>query len=128
MYHMTVEGRFSAAHCIREHPGACRNLHGHNYRVVVHLTGSELDPLGMLIDYGDVKRALAAVLDPYDHAYLNDLPDFATVNPTSEGLARTLFGQLKDTLLISDDLRRRVRVREVVVFEAEHQGVGYGEE
>ncbi len=128
MYHMTVEGRFSAAHCIREHPGACRRLHGHNYRVVVHLTGSELDALGMLVDYGDVKHALTIVLQPYDHGYLNELPDFETVNPTSEGLARTLFRQLRETLLTTDDLRRRVHVREVVVFEAEHQGVGYGED
>lgn len=128
MYRMTVEGQFSAAHAIREYPGPCCHLHGHNYRIVVHLSGTELDRLGMLIDYTDVKSALASVLEPYDHAYLNDLPQFATVNPTSEQIARLLYAQLKEKLLITDDLRRRIRIDEVVVFESERQGVGYGEE
>lgn len=128
MYRMTVEGQFSAAHAIREYPGPCCQLHGHNYRVVVHLSGNELDHLGMLIDYTDVKRALTTVLQPYDHAYLNNLPEFSTLNPTSEQIARLLYQQLRDNLLTTDELRRRIHLDEVVVFESERQGVGYGEE
>jgi 6-pyruvoyltetrahydropterin/6-carboxytetrahydropterin synthase len=127
MFHMTVEGQFSAAHQIRGHAGPCCRLHGHNYRVVVNLTGDELDSLGMLIDYSDVKRALAEVLDPLDHAYLNDIAPFTTINPTSEEIARYIFHTLREALLITEDLRRRVRLQEVVVFENEKQGVGYGD-
>ncbi|HEX2949791.1 MAG TPA: 6-carboxytetrahydropterin synthase QueD [Armatimonadota bacterium] len=128
MFRMTVEGQFSAAHAIRNYPGPCCQLHGHNYRVVVHLEGTELDQLGMLIDYTDVKGALTTVLAPLDHAYLNDLPDFSTINPTSEQIACLLYHRLKDTLLNTDDLRRRIRLSEVIVFESERQGVGYSEE
>lgn len=126
MFRMTVESSFSAAHAIREYPGPCCQLHGHNYRIEAHLEGEEVDALGMLIDYTDVKRALAQVLAPFDHAYLNDLPEFAITNPTSEEIARLLYHRLRDALLTTDDLRRRVRVSEVVVYESERQGVGYG--
>ena len=128
MFRMTVESQFSAAHAIREYPGPCCQLHGHNYRVVIHLSGAELDRLGMLIDYAEVKRVLAEVLAPYDHAYLNDLPAFTTMNPTSEEIARLLYRQMRDALLTTDDLRRRVTLSEVIVYESERQGVGYGEE
>jgi len=124
---MVVEGQFSAAHEIRGHTGLCCKLHGHNYRVVVHLAGSELNELGMLIDYGDVKRALGQVLQQLDHAYLNEIDPFTIVNPTSEEIARVIYTRLRDALLITDDLRRRVRLREVEVYETEKQGVGYGE-
>ncbi|MHB9131926.1 MAG: 6-carboxytetrahydropterin synthase QueD [Armatimonadota bacterium] len=127
MFRMTVEGQFSAAHTIRGYPGPCCQLHGHNYRIEVHLAGEELDQLGMLIDYTVVKRALAQVLSPYDHAFLNDLPEFAIVNPTSEGLARQIYFGLKEALFTDEDITRRVRLTEVTVYETEKQGVGYGE-
>lgn len=127
MFKMTVESTFSAAHAIREYPGPCCQLHGHNYRVEAHLAGKELDKLGMLIDYTDVKDALGEILKPLDHSYLNDLPEFASVNPTSEELARLLYQRLKETLLSTEDIRRRITITEVVVYENERQGVGYGE-
>lgn len=128
MYRMTVEGRFSAAHSLRDYPGPCCQLHGHNYCVEVRLAGAELDALGMLIDYTEVKRALTDALEPFDHAYLNDLPEFAEVNPTSENIARLLYARIKERLFTTDDTRRRVRLVEVIVYETERQGVGYGEE
>ena len=128
MYRMTVESQFSAAHAIREYPGPCCQLHGHNYRVVAHLQGSELDALDMLIDYAEVKAALARTLEPFDHGYLNECAEFATVNPTSEAIARTLFHRLTAELLTTEKLRRRVRISEVTVYESDRQGVGYGED
>ncbi len=127
MFRMTVENHFSAAHVICDYPGPCRQLHGHNYRVEVHLEGEELDALGMLIDYVEVKRALEQVLDPLDHQFLNELPEFSAMQPTSEQIARLIYGRLKDALLTTDDLRRRVRLADVTVYESERQGVGYGE-
>ena len=127
MFRMIVESQFSAAHQIRGHRGPCCKLHGHNYRVVAELAGEVLDALGMLVDYGDVKRALAEVLADLDHAYLNELAPFTTDNPTTEALARVIYHRLGEALLTTDDLRARVRIREVVVYENERQGVGYGE-
>lgn len=127
MYRMEVEGQFSAAHVIHGYQGACNRLHGHNYRILVRLAGDELDKLGMLIDYAAVKRALTEVIAPLDHAYLNDLEAFAAANTTSEEIARYLYHRLQETLLNTDDLRRRVRLTEVMVYETGRQGVGYGE-
>ncbi|OPZ85687.1 MAG: 6-carboxy-5,6,7,8-tetrahydropterin synthase [bacterium ADurb.Bin429] len=127
MFRMTVEGRFSAAHSLRGYPGPCCQLHGHNYLVQVRLEGEELDELGMLVDYTDVKAALIDALAPFDHQYLNDLPDFVAVNPTSEALARLLYSRVSERLFTREELRRRVRLTEVIVFENERQGVGYGE-
>ena len=128
MFRMTVESQFSAAHAIRDYPGPCCQLHGHNYRVVVHLAGEELDALGMLIDYTVVKGLLSTLLAPWDHAYLNDLPEFAVINTTSEEIARLLYVRLRDALPLTDDIRRRVRLTQVEIYESDRQGVGYGEE
>ena len=128
MYRMEVEGHFSAAHTIPGYPGPCCQLHGHNYRVVVRLAGTELDQLGMLIDYAVVKRALAQVLETLDHAYLNDLPMFAGSHTTSEEMAHYLYEALRPAVQSTEDLRRRVRLAEVVVYETDRQGVGYGED
>jgi 6-pyruvoyltetrahydropterin/6-carboxytetrahydropterin synthase len=128
MFRMTVEAQFSAAHLIRDYPGPCCRLHGHNYRVEVRLAGRELDALGMLIDYTEVKRALQTALAPFDHAYLNELPEFGQVNPTSEEIARVLYRHIGKALFTTEELRRRVRLVEVIVYENDRQGVGYGEE
>lgn len=128
MFRMTVESQFSAAHAIRNYPGPCCRMHGHNYRVVVRLAGEELNALGMLIDYTDVKKALAMVLDPLDHTTLNERPEFSHVNTTSEELARLIYRRLRDILFADADVRRRVWLREVIVYESDRQGVGYGEE
>jgi len=127
MFNMTVEGSFSAAHAIREYPGVCQRLHGHNYRVVVRLTGDKLDKLGMLVDYVDVKRALTEALSSFDHRYLNEVDDFLEVNPTCEELARVIYRRFKAALLTTDDLRGRVAVADVTIYESEKTGVGYGE-
>ena len=127
MFQMIVESQFSAAHAICGYAGPCRNIHGHNYRVVVHLAGSELDALGMLIDYAVVKSELNQVLQRFDHTNLNDLDDFAERTTTSEELARLIYYRLQDTLLTTDDLRRRVRLTRVDIFETERQGVGFGD-
>ena len=127
MYRMCVQDRFSAAHALREYAGPCCQLHGHNYTVEVRLAGTELDALGMLVDYREVKEALARAIAPFDHGYLNDLAEFTEVNPTSENIARVLYTRMHEHFFTRDDLRRRVRLVEVVVYETERQGVGYGE-
>ena len=128
MYRLSAQHRFSAAHALREYQGPCCQLHGHNYTVEVRLAGTELDALGMLVDYHEVKEALTKAIEPFDHAYLNDLPEFADTNPTSENIARVLYSRVKEYLFTRDDLRRRIHLVEVVVFETDRQGVGYGED
>src|SRR3989442_13110592 len=71
---------FEAAHQLPWHAGACRNLHGHGYRLEVTVAGP-LNDDGIVIDFADVAAVVRReVVDRYDHTYLNDLLD----NPTAE--------------------------------------------
>jgi 6-pyruvoyltetrahydropterin/6-carboxytetrahydropterin synthase len=98
MFELTIETSFSAAHRLREHPGRCANLHGHNYRVLVAVRAEELNAQGMVMDFADLKAVCFEVVDPLDHAMLNDLPAFAEQSPTAERLAQYLFESLAPRL------------------------------
>ena len=58
------------------------------------MRGNELNELGILVDFKDLKAALNKVLDELDHQYLNELEIFADKNPTAENLAKEIFNQL----------------------------------
>lgn len=112
MYDLMIKGHFDAAHALHGYPGECRELHGHTWDVEVVVRGSVLDEIGIVYDFKTLKDDLAAVLDPLDHAYLNDVPPFDTKNPTAENLARHIYGEL------SIRVAPVVRVLEVSVWES----------
>lgn len=97
MFEVRVEKTIACAHRLFGYDGPCESLHGHNYRIEVAYVGQELDQFGMLIDFGDIKTAFHAVLEPLDHAYLNDLPAFCDVSPSAENIAAYVFRELKRT-------------------------------
>ena len=113
---------FAAAHSLREYPGDCQRLHGHNWKVEVEVSASELDALGMVIDFKAVKKATQEATDRLDHQYLNELKPFDQINPTAENIARTLFQEFAATL--NDD---RVTVGAVTVWETERASARYSE-
>lgn len=119
MYELLVESEFSAAHRLREYHGACENLHGHNWRVEMTVGGEDLDKLGMLMDFRDLKRILNEAIKRFDHVYLNELPDFEKQNPTTENMARLLYEEC------SRKLPAGVRVRSVTVWESPRCGARY---
>ncbi len=89
---------FEAAHFLPSFPEGhkCRRMHGHSFKVDVVVEGP-LDPArGYLVDYGDIKRAVAPLQDELDHRLLNDLPGLA--NPTSEMLAVWVWDRLQPGL------------------------------
>ena len=88
MYELVVEKHFSAAHFLPDYPGPCSRLHGHNFIVRAYVRGARLDARGMLLDFGVLKKALLEILEELDHYHLNELPAFATQNPTTENIAR----------------------------------------
>lgn len=98
MFSLKVEANFSSAHNLREYKGKCEELHGHNWRVEAVIKSDKLDSLGMVVDFKDIKKELNVILGDLDHKYLNDLEPFKTVNPTSENIARYIFGRLKISL------------------------------
>ena len=86
---------FAAAHAIRGHTRGCQNLHGHNYRVRVHLAAQRLDALGMVLDFADLKAILREILDPFDHHVINEVPPFDRRNTTAELLSAYFFDEVK---------------------------------
>lgn len=94
MYSIKVEGNFSSAHNLRGYKGKCEDLHGHNWRVEVVVTGG-LDKIGMVMDFKLLKKILSDLLEKLDHKYLNNLTFFKKINPTSENIARFIYDSLK---------------------------------
>jgi 6-pyruvoyltetrahydropterin/6-carboxytetrahydropterin synthase len=82
---------FEAAHRLPGHPGKCRDLHGHSYRLVVTVD-RPVDPAsGMAIDFADLKRVvMTEAVDRLDHKYVNDFID----NPTAEVMAAWIWDRL----------------------------------
>lgn len=108
-----IERHFSSAHQLRGYKGKCENLHGHNYKVEIFARGRELNNIGLLIDFGDLKSAADEIVDYFDHRNLNELPPFdEELNPSAENLARYILEYLDSQI---DD--ERVSVYKVRCFE-----------
>jgi 6-pyruvoyltetrahydropterin/6-carboxytetrahydropterin synthase len=113
MYRISIEHSFSAAHCLRIEGHKCENLHGHNWNVTVTVQGASLDQYGMLMDFHDLKAIVRPIVDRLDHIFLNSLPPFDSINPTTEQICRH----------IADEVARRlpagISVHSVKVHESE---------
>lgn len=84
-----IERHFSSAHQLRGYRGKCENLHGHNYKIEIFARGRELDHIGLLVDFGELKEAADEVVQYLDHRNINELPPFdVELNPSAENLAR----------------------------------------
>jgi 6-pyruvoyltetrahydropterin/6-carboxytetrahydropterin synthase len=98
---LSKEFTFEAAHQLPFHDGKCKRLHGHSWRGTVYVAGDKLcsdgAKQGMLMDYGDIKKAFNPIVEDYlDHHFLNET--LGLKNPTSEEIARWLFNKLKKDL------------------------------
>jgi 6-pyruvoyltetrahydropterin/6-carboxytetrahydropterin synthase len=61
----------ACAHALYGHEGRCRNIHGHNYKIVFTVTGSQLDDVGRIVDFGRINQLIGGWLkDTWDHAML----------------------------------------------------------
>jgi 6-pyruvoyltetrahydropterin/6-carboxytetrahydropterin synthase len=92
------EFTFEAAHRLPHVPEGhkCARLHGHSFRVELHVRGPVDPATGWVMDFADIKRAFQPLYDQLDHNYLNEIEGLA--NPTSEHLARWIWRRLRPRL------------------------------
>ncbi len=82
--HVTRTFTFEAAHRLPWHPGKCRGLHGHSYRLEVTVSGP-LDEHGVVVDFDTLSDVVeSAVIEQFDHRDLNEILE----NPTAELIAQ----------------------------------------
>lgn len=123
LYTLKVVSDFAAAHTLRDYPGDCQRMHGHNWKVEVEVVADELDGLGMAIDFKTVKQVTRTVTDELDHRYLNEVAPFDRLNPTAEHMAAHIYRRIGDELNST-----RVRISAVTLWETERASVRYTEE
>ncbi|MGW8177377.1 MAG: 6-pyruvoyl trahydropterin synthase family protein [bacterium] len=91
MYTIQKEFHFSASHQLNSLPTGhkCKNLHGHNYVVIVGFASQDLDDHGFVIDYGDLSPIKSYIDRNLDHQHLNSV--FPSMETTAENLAKFLY-------------------------------------
>lgn len=120
MFDIFIDTHFAGAHHLREYPGNCEKPHGHNWKVQVTVRATELDELGMGIDFKVLKQKVNAVVDELDHRDLNEHPAFVNQNPSSENISVFLFDQLQEPLR-----HDRYQLYSVTVRETDSSGLTY---
>lgn len=98
MFEITVATHIDSAHLLHGYQGKCSNIHGHTWRVEVTLKGAQLNEIGLLIDFNEVKMVIKEVTAAFDHKLINDIEPFDQVNPSSENLAKYFFHEIKNGL------------------------------
>ncbi len=108
MYEIVKHIDFCFGHRLLDYQGKCNQPHGHNGRIEIRLAAQQLDGLGMVADFRDVRRSMSRwVDDTLDHRMIlrrgdpliqaiEALGQRACViddNPTTETLARLVFEQ-----------------------------------
>jgi len=85
------EFSFEAAHRLPQVPEGhkCGRLHGHSFRVEIHVAGPVDPETGWVMDFAAITKAFAPLHAQLDHRYLNEIPGLE--NPTSETLARWIW-------------------------------------
>lgn len=119
---------FEAAHRLPSHPGKCRHLHGHSYKVVVVLASEQLDPAGMVVELDGLDATIGAwiashldhgaLVAPLDHALLAYCESEGSKllrvapEPTCEAIARLIFQKATELLAGAPASVTSVRVHE----------------
>jgi len=114
------EFTLEAAHRLPHVPDGhrCGRLHGHSFRIEIHVKGPTGPATGWVIDFAEIKQAFEPLHNQLDHGYLNDIEGLA--NPTSENLSRWIWTHLKPQL----PLLSKVVVRETCTSGAIYEGEG----
>jgi len=85
---------FDAAHKLPQLPPdhKCSKLHGHTFKVEVHINGPINEEFGWVVDYKTIKELVSPIINQLDHTYLNDIKGLE--NPTTENIAKFLWKKI----------------------------------
>jgi 6-pyruvoyltetrahydropterin/6-carboxytetrahydropterin synthase len=119
MYFLEIVETFSAAHALRNYPGICARIHGHNWKIKIGLKADTTDESGMTVDYAVLKKAVKELVLQFDHNYFNDHPYFQNINPTSEKIAEYMYHESENKF------PNNVRIDFVQIWETEDFSVLY---
>ncbi|MCD6223682.1 MAG: 6-carboxytetrahydropterin synthase QueD [Deltaproteobacteria bacterium] len=123
MFELTAIEFFSAAHSLRNYQGPCERLHGHNFKVEATISCKKLNELSIGMDFKEIKEILRDILKKLDHTFLNELPYFKNINPTSEKIAHFIYMEMKGKI------DNNCKMKEVAVWESNNCKATYiGEE
>ena len=120
MFELRVRTHFAAAHQLTMVGSKCENLHGHNWKVEVYVTGERLNKAGVLVDFGEIKRLVRGIMQELDHRFLNELKAFHNNAPSSENIAQFIAKELQHKI---DD--SSVRVSRVTAWESDDASATY---
>ena len=122
MFVLKIVTDFASAHSLRNYPGDCSRLHGHNWQVEVSVCSQVLDDNGIAIDFREIKKQTKLVIKRVDHQYLNEIEPFDVLNPTAENIAKYFFDEVG--LLVNNE---NAKVKDVVIWETPRSAVTYSE-
>ena len=123
IHELYIKTHFSAAHFLRGYDGDCARMHGHNWNVEVYIRCSQLNEIGIGVDFKVIKSAVKALIGRLDHQNLNEIPPFIEINPTSENLSVYLYRELKNRIDSEN-----VRISKIKISETDSAGSTYWEE
>jgi 6-pyruvoyltetrahydropterin/6-carboxytetrahydropterin synthase len=119
MFELKILTHFAAAHQLQMVSQKCENLHGHNWKIEVCVTGDRLDRAGVLIDFGILKGHVREIMTTLDHKFLNEI-NVCDGQPSSENIAvyiaKSLQARLVDTA---------VKVSRVTAWESDDAAASY---
>ncbi|MDJ0814862.1 MAG: 6-carboxytetrahydropterin synthase QueD [Desulfobacterales bacterium] len=120
MYELKVVTKFAAAHQLTMVGSKCENMHGHNWKIEVHVRGEMTDEAGVLVDFGIIKKHVRDIMSMLDHKYLNELEYFQQTQPSSENIA----------FFVATELQKKidnptVSVSRVTAWESDDAGATY---
>ena len=123
-YTVSTEIMFSASHSLRNYPGDCARLHGHNWVVRVYYRFTSLGDDGITVDYLKLRSVLESELFPrFDHRNLNEVEPFDRKNPTSENIAAEIFRICREKIIFDGG-----KLINVELWETPTEMVSYCEE
>ena len=117
-FQITARREFAAAHQLRLYDGSLEPLHGHNWIVVVTVSASRLDRIGVVMDFHELERLLDRIISPLHNRHLNEVEPFLSgLNPSTENVAFYIGSSLQ--------LPPGVRVEQVEVWETTANSATY---